>query len=607
MASIKDKAVRNSAHAVGLVIPTSAEVECDYEWRLFAQWWNANQDVRNGFLSREVLFVEKDADVRRKADKCGISMRGRHSKNKFLRRAYLRLFGQWYFGKQRHNDLVADEVDDDTIQLYNPATLYSYDFSTGQKNTHPPEGLDRASPVKMPKFQNKSWRPSLSIKRVLIDRNTIEPPLDLVVKQLTDSSAIFECESVLEDILREESLPQKQCDVFDDVTPTKLVSDDDTLTNSRPDEGKTLSVHCKMKPNATKPQSQSFRCEHLGRLTSEITNFTSLLKMDDCRNLRGMALLRSKVNLVVMLWRILGPFQLEDVIEAVAPEHLDIFSHALRNGRVPAVQPLPPIQVDPKPVIVDKELLQRAKAHYNLSLRRRMFMEMVNWTRNKLAAKARKEREALEEKQKVLMMFEKATSAYNLSLMSRFLIALRDQAARQRKERATENTPLEPVAEPIPGEDEPEEFSFVARSPSVERQYFSLEDKRVRKSRKMFSNENDLPYLLTELDRLKLMIGRRHRSGLDVVCRDEYENFFAIGVELRRGINPQTFLEPTGTLNGTLNESSLQNMKREKLAGASNLFDVPCEFIYPTSCVSNIVSDVEYRTREKWKGLINQE
>lgn len=556
-----------------------------------------SHDIRNNFLSREVLFAEKDAEVRRNAEKCGVSMRGRHSNDKLLRQTYFRKFGKFYFGVPEEGielgniDCADDEAIDSTVQFH------TYDFSTGQTSTHQPEGLDRASPVKMPMFRNKSWRPLSAVERESIDRDTPESSLDILVIQPTESTSVmFEYESVAKESPSEESLSQKRSD--DEVTQSKSISDDDMPTKSIPDELETLIVNSEVKPI----QSQSFRRQYLGCLTSEIAAVVGMIVGAEAnQKLRGKGLFRSKVKLVVMLRKILGPLT-RSVIEAVAPEHVDIFSHALRNARVPAAQLLTPMKVASKPVIVNKELFQRAKAHYDLSLCRKTLMEMVHWTRKVLAEKARNEREALQEELKTQMMFEKATTAYNRSLMSRFFIGLRDQSARQQNERALKNTPLEPVAEPVPEEVEDEEFSFIARPP-VDRKYFALEDERSRKFRKCFSRDDEPTYLFSELECMALMIvGRSRRSGLDVVCRDEYEQNFESGVELRRSLHPQTPLEAIGTLDWV----TLQKMKREKLAGASNLFDVPREFIDLSSPLSDAAFDVEYRTRERWRGLLNQ-
>jgi hypothetical protein len=223
LASTKDKEVRNNAHAAGLIIPTSADVECNDEWHFYIQWWSASHDIRNNFLSREVLFAEKDAEVRRNAEKCGVSMRGRHSNDKLLRQTYFRKFGKFYFGVPEEGielgniDCADDEAIDSTVQFH------TYDFSTGQTSTHQPEGLDRASPVKMPMFRNKSWRPLSAVERESIDRDTHESSLDILVIQPTESTSVmFEYESVAKESPSEESLSQKRSD--DEVTQSKSMS-----------------------------------------------------------------------------------------------------------------------------------------------------------------------------------------------------------------------------------------------------------------------------------------------------------------------------------------------------------------------------------------------
>jgi len=112
MACVKDKSVRISAQSCDVVIPTvptSADdnLTSNDEWILYMKWWSSNTKLRNEFCMRELLYAEKDAKVRRNAQKNGnVSLRGRHSKDPMLREDYLRRFGCWYYGVEQ------DEVDD---------------------------------------------------------------------------------------------------------------------------------------------------------------------------------------------------------------------------------------------------------------------------------------------------------------------------------------------------------------------------------------------------------------------------------------------------------------------------------------------------------------
>ena len=48
-------------------------------------------------------------------------------------------------------------------------------------------------------------------------------------------------------------------------------------------------------------------------------------------------------------------------------------------------------------------------------------------------------------------------------------------------------------------------------------------------------------------------------------------------------------------------------MRKEKLAGASNLFDVPQSFIDPVVVTKTMPDYTEYRAREKVRGLLKQD
>ena len=106
---------------------------------------------------RELLYVEKDSELRRNAEKNGVSLRGRHSKDPVLREQYLRGFSCWYYGTPCEGK--DEPVDGEAMEEQgNSTAFYAYNFSIGESNT--PIELPRSSPPKMPNFQNKSWQPS---------------------------------------------------------------------------------------------------------------------------------------------------------------------------------------------------------------------------------------------------------------------------------------------------------------------------------------------------------------------------------------------------------------------------------------------------------------
>ena len=120
-----------------------------------------------------------------------------------------------------------------------------------------------------------------------------------------------------------------------------------------------------------------------------------------------------------------------------------------------------------------------------------------------------------------------------------------------------------------------EDTSLLTRPPSVERRHVAAAEARTPEA----------PSHLAQLACMRLPVGRQRDSGLDEVRQDEYARYFVSGIEL-------------------LDEIELQRMKRAKLRGASNLFDVPREFTDPP--VSITTTELVYRSTETIRGLLNQ-
>ena len=98
--------------------------------------------------------------------------------------------------------------------------------------------------------------------------------------------------------------------------------------------------------------------------------------------------------------------------------------------------------------------------------------------------KERQLQEALLEKQRMQELAEKAIAAYNKSLVSKLFSLLREHDVQQKLERSKFEPPAPPAAVEVEKE-EVEEFSFVARAPSVERKYMGFEDVRSTKARQI--------------------------------------------------------------------------------------------------------------------------
>ena len=103
---------------------------------------------------------------------------------------------------------------------------------------------------------------------------------------------------------------------------------------------------------------------------------------------------------------------------------------------------------------------------------------------------------------------------------------------------------------------------------------------------------------------MDLIAGRNRKSSLDVLDQTEYNQHFAHGIELTTRPSPRSPLEECGLLD----DDTLQQMKREKLAGASNLYDVPEEFVcYPSLSDEDGYNYVQYRAKELSRGLANHQ
>jgi len=79
-----------------------------------------------------------------------------------------------------------------------------------------------------------------------------------------------------------------------------------------------------------------------------------------------------------------------------------------------------------------------------------------------------------------------------------------------------------------------------------------------------------------------------------------YRNLFADAIHLNH--TPKKGILRRDPLR-LLDNETLQRLKKEKLGGASNIYDVPNEFLGVGSAHISIVDHIEYRTTEKVKGL----
>lgn len=560
LASIKDKAVRTSAQAAGIVVPLPEEEDelVSDEWLVYIEWWTGNDDIRNAFCLRELKFFERDADARRRAIKSGVSLCGRHSKDPAKYEQYLRRFGCWYYGNNAQKD---DEEDDNGASVTEEricladATIHTHDFAD-----------HLATPPDMPNnFQNTSWRPSSA--PVTMQQANISPCLDdISLSQFVtvEPARLGKADTQPPAVSRAPMEESKHDDTSTSSSSEEgSLSSEDSVVNELPLK-RQLAVPVDKLPSrfrsvrnntfmiVTKP---SFRRRSLTRIITDIDKITAMVnKQKDVTKLRGIELLRSKVRLLIVLKRFIG-INMQQLID-VAPDSVDIFK--IKIAAPPPIPIKPKVDEPPPPPKPDnslyKEMLEEAKSHYNKTLCRKA---LLAWRRHAQVEKKRREEQQLLE-ERMQKLYEKADAAYKRSLTARCFSALMDHAIRQREERAKAVPPeTELVVEEI--EEEPP----IIAPPRIEEGNY----------RDMY--DVDEQPCLGELDCMELVIGRNQQSSLDVVSKDEYNTHFANGVELSLEYSPRSPLERVEMLD----EATLRQMKHAKLRGASNLFDVPAEFV----------------------------
>lgn len=546
---------------------------------------------------REVLFAEGNDEVRRRAEKDGVSMRGRHSNDAPMRERYLRRFGTWYLGIE--DSVVTDEGAVEKMRTFtkHPAGLHTYDFATGTSSCRPFDiSASRASPPKMPDFQNTSWKPSSATEE---DEESSESNSSLSLDRFLVTSAVdaAECNSRPSSkttseapIVLEEERPRKQ------IRAAPINRETHTNISS---EGELICAQIIGSKIKSKEKPSSFRRQFLRRLTSDIDNVASIVNEKRGSNLRGIELFRSKVRLIIMLQKF-SLWKTAEQMKAAAPQNVDIFRVEARDSPVAkSEEPEPPKQVT-------REVVEQAKAHHRRVLCGKGFEAMADWNHRVLANRQKrleKEQKMREEEQRKyereLLLREKTRQMRARSMtgkLKKCIKLLRDHAIWQKKERLEEVQSEVKEEELVEVEaDGEEEFTYDARPTDDEKHGFAADCRR-------FALNS--PLLLEELDCMELIARRRdRRSGLDVVHhRDEYNQQFQKARELK----VPSLVDSTSTQINLLDKATLQKMKKEKLAGASNLFDVPQEFIDPPLSSHSARCNVEYRTREMVKGLVKQ-
>jgi hypothetical protein len=471
---------------------------------------------------RELVFAEKDMEVKRNAMESGISDSVMSSKDSLQTEKNLRRFRRWYYGSGKDalsEDAIAGAVDPE------PDTADRESTYTDGTQTH---SIARSSAQIMPNPTNAS-----SIE----GRNTDGAISCSVPTTQPTSTICIASDTFAKESIGQSNLPSIQSAGSEQVASVALSSKNDGAQHP-PAAGIISIVGSKIIP-AERPVSM--RCRLLRRATLQFDTLRLLFIKKKGPKLRGIQLLRSKVRLVVMIRRFLGisPHQLP----SVAPDNLDIFS------RLDYTKPL---STNPSGGRANKELLERAIVHRNQMLRRKLLKNWMAWSRRVVAEHQRQEH-----------AIKKATTAHQRALALKCLRALRLHSTQQLIDRA----------------------NAVSVSTSKPRNEIALDDKP--------------PFLVSELDGMELVVGRYRRSGLDVFPEDMQQ---LAGYRDLRRISARP--PPAHSRFRLLDKATLQRMKREKLAGASNLFDVPLEVIHSSSYSD--IHDVEYMNRETVSRIVDR-
>lgn len=463
---------------------------------------------------RELVFAEKDMEVQ-SAMESGISDIVMMSKDSLLAEKNLRRFGRWYYGGGK--DMISDDAIGETLDPEPDAAAREPTYKCDAQTR---SSLARSSAQIMSNPANTSLIEGLDTNVTMSCSFSTTQPVPTVCIAY-DTTCAKEASN------DESNLP-----------PIQSNGSKNGSTKHSPAMDIISIVGSKIIP-AERPVSM--RCRLLRRATLQFDTLRLLFNKKKGPRMRGIQLLRSKVRLVVMIRRFLGisPYQLP----AVAPENLDIFS------RLDYTKPL---STNPSGCRVSKALLERAIAHRNQMLRRKLLENWMSW-----------KRQAMAEQQRHAHAIQKAIMAHQRTLALRCLRALRAHSTQQNIDRA----------------------NAVSASTSNLRNEFAIDD--------------EPPFLVSELDGMELVVGRNRRSGLDVFPEDMQQS---AGYQDLRRVSARP--PPGHSRFRLLDKATLQRMKREKLAGASNLFDVPLEVIHSSSYSE--MHNVEYMNRETVNRIVDR-
>ena len=539
LASTQDKSVRLKAQADGLIIPGGGDDEQnDYDnetWRLYIQWWKDRLGVRYDFCMRELMFASKNQEVRSCARRQGIVMSHAISKDQSKREQWARAFGSWY---HNHKQEPADA--DSHIQLSTDAVQCQANSSVQTLDLPRSEIIDESKVGSLrPRFQNKTRKAEVKIDDACNDSlgealvlQSITFPQPKVSPSTSPTIELCSSQNESTHVPVVSSEPNSLEPTLDSSQMSPNDHHDETKATPHTQVSDACKEGLSMPPN--KPSKSrltigvvgnvvgSYRHRFLRRLSSRIDTCLALTRPKTPSSLRGIALFRAKVRLVMLLQKVSNkPFSsLSDV---------DIFSYQQRDTRSAKSTPSTLINEEEEDDD-DSVLMNQAKDHCDDRLTRNVFQTIRTFVQDVVEQRAREVAEKRAQEEKTLAAVQVFQSLLLRKCFRSFV-----EAVKATKENAEKDT-VEEAEDEVPSKNEVE-YMCVDEDDDCE----------------FTSHWN------TDRDKLLRRMNPSSDSG--------------------------AFIDPDLLQHGTnrsirfLDDETLSSMRRAKRAGASNLYDVPTSLL----------------------------
>eukprot|EP00986_Skeletonema_menzelii_P013002 scaffold7349_cov145-Skeletonema_menzelii.AAC.16 len=458
LASTQDKSVRLKAQADGLVIPGIDEEQNDYDnetWRLYIEWWKDRLGIRYDFCMRELLFASNNQEVRSFARKEGIIMSHGISKDRTKRERWARAFGSWYHNHEQEPTTGADsqiQISTEAAQQQaNPPVqtlnLPGSEVDEIKVGSLRPIFHSRTSKaeVKIEEEYNDSLGDALVLQSITLPQSKVVSPSTTTHKDFTKRCSTRNESTHVPGVSSELASPESTSDSFH-MSPC---GHDETKVPPHAQVSDTLGEELSITPKPTPSESSrltigvvgkvvgSFRHRFLRRLSTRIDTCLALTRPKTPSSLRGIALFRAKVRLVMLLQKVSNkPFStLNDV---------DIFSYQQRDTRSAKSSPSTLMNEEEEDDDDDSVLMKKARDHCEDRLARNVFRTIRTWAQEAAAEKRAEEEKTLA-----------AVEAFQ-SLLLRKCFRSFVEAVKSAKESAEEDTIEEDEVPPEPPKNEVE-------------------------------------------------------------------------------------------------------------------------------------------------------